>query len=249
MLRASSRYLIVIAFLVLAGGAWFVISQGFLSAPEGAAAELSGLTNTEATGEATHVVIIDVEGWYRRTSYERALATAVDFTLREDLFDGIPSEIGSWHTTGNDSLMGAAVNEWYDNPEVATTRPYANEDEYPIYFSIIGSRGGKSFHLFEHTPLTCYPGGGWRIADVGLESIEIGDSSVSVQRIITEKYAARRITLYWYLWTDPERQPDNGILSVTLHADVTQSDEETLEALKDFFRQIFPTVMPWRRVG
>ncbi len=84
---------------------------------------------------------------------------------------------------------------------------------------------------------------------MGLESIDIGDSSVRVQRVITEKDGSRRVTLYWYLWTDPERRPENGILSVTLHANVVQSDEETLEALKAFFRLLFPAVMPWRRLG
>jgi len=70
-----------------------------------------------------------------------------------------------------------------------------------------------------------------------------------VQRVITEKNQLRRVTLYWYLWTDPERVPENGVLSVTLHADVAQSDEGTLGALKEFFRLLFPAVMPWRRFG
>lgn len=249
MFGNSARYLIVICLLLLAGSAWLVISQGVLSSPGGSAAGLGEEADTEAVDEATNVVIVDVEGWYRRTSYERALATDVDFTLRKDLFDGIAREVGPWRAEGVDSPMGTAVDEWYDDPEVAMTRAYRDEQGNRILLSIIGSRGGKSFHLFEHTPLTCYPGGGWRIADVGLESIDIDDSSVGVQRIITEKNRLRRVTLYWYLWTDPEREPDNGILFMTLHADVAQSDEETLEALKGFFRVLFPTVMPWRRFG
>lgn len=249
MFRASSRYLIVIVLLLMAAGVWLVISQGFISSPSGSAAAPGEELNLGMGDQATYTVIIDVEGWYRRTSYERALATAVDFTLRDDLFDRIPREMGRWRAQGRDSPMGPAVDEWYDNPEVALTRAYSDEEGNTIVFSIIGSRGGKSFHLFEHTPLTCYPGSGWRIADVGLEGIEISDSSVSVQRVITEKNQLRRITLYWYSWTDPERRPENGILSVTLHANVDQSDEETLEALKGFFRLLYPTVMPWRRFG
>ncbi len=249
MFRDSARYLIVIALLLLAVGAWLVMSRGLVSWPGGSAAEDGEEVNVDSGNEATYVVIIDVEGWYRRTSYERALATTVDFVLREDLFDGIPREIGPWRAEDPGSPMGPVVDEWYDNPEVAITREYNDEEGHRIFFSIIGSRGGKSFHLFEHTPLTCYPGSGWYIVDVGLESINVGGSSVSVQRVITEKNRSRRVTLYWYLWTDPERQPDNGVLSMTLHADVAQSDEETLEALKDFFRLLFPAVMPWRRFG
>ena len=145
--------------------------------------------------------------------------------------------------------MGSAVDQWYDNPEVAVTRAYQNEQGETLFLSIIGSRGGKSFHLFEHTALTCYPGSGWRIVDVGLESIDIGDSSVNVQRVITDKDHLKRVVLYWYLWTDPERTPDDGILSVTLHANVAESDEQTLASLEEFYRLLFPAVMPWRRFG
>jgi hypothetical protein len=249
VLRDKARYLIVVVLLLGALGGWLVISQGLVSAPGEAPIETAENLNPDVGREATHVVIVDVEGWYRRTSHERALATAVDFTLREDLFDGIPKEMGRWRSDSGDMPMGAAVDEWYGNPEVALTRAYSNDQGDRLFLSIIGSRGGESFHLFEHTALTCYPGSGWRIADVGLERIEIGDSSVSVQRVVTEKNQVRRITLYWYLWTDPERNPENGVLSVTLHADVASSDEETAEALKELFRLLFPTVMPWRRLG
>ncbi len=248
MLRDSTRYLIVVALLAGAVGAWLVISQG-LASPQAEPVTQSGEVAGDTGSEATQVVLVDVEGWYRRTSYERALSTAIDFTLREDLFQGIPRELGRWRSDTADSPMGATVDEWYDDPEVAATREYRDDSGNELFFSIIGSRGGKSFHLFEHTALTCYPGSGWRIVDVGLESIEIGDSSVSVQRVIAEKDETRRVILYWYLWTDPERVPDSGILSVTLHANVNESDKQTLASLEDFFRLLFPAVMPWRRLG
>jgi hypothetical protein len=57
------------------------------------------------------------------------------------------------------------------------------------------------------------------------------------------------VVLYWYLWTDPERVPDSGILSVTLHTNVGESDQQALDSLKEFFRLLFPAVMPWRRLG
>lgn len=248
MLRHSARYLVVVALLAVALGAWLVVSKGLASSPGPSPSQQSEEEQLEGS-EAAQVAIVDVEGWYRRTQYERALATSIDFTLRPELFAAIPGEIGRWRSQGADSAMGATVNEWYDSPEVAATRQYVNDEGDTLFFSIIGSRGGKSFHLFEHTALTCYPGSGWRIADVGLEGIEIGDSSVSVQRVITEKGELRRVVLYWYLWTDPERSPESGILSVTLHANVAESEEQTLASLEEFFRLLFPAVMPWRRLG
>jgi hypothetical protein len=248
VLRNSARYLIVVLLLTVALGGWVFISRGLASAPGETVAQASPPAGGSLAA-ASRVVIVDVEGWYRRTSHERALATAIDFTLRDDLFEGIPKQLGRWRSEGRDSLMGGAVDEWYDSPEIAITRKYQNDEGNELFFSIIGSRGGKSFHLFEHTPLTCYPGSGWRIADVGLESIDLGDSSVSVQRVIAEKDQLRRVILYWYLWTDPERVPDSGILAVTLHANVSASDEQALDSLKEFFRQLFPAVMPWRRLG
>jgi EpsI family protein len=246
--RDSARYLIVLALLVATLGAWLVITRGLASSPVTTVAEPAEAAEVTPS-DATNVVIVDVEGWYRRTPYERALATAIDFTLREDLFDGVPGELGHWRSPGVDSPMGGQVDQWYDHPEIAVTRQYRDDDGDSLFFSIIGSRGGKSFHLFEHTALTCYPGSGWRIADVGLESIDLDDSSVSVQRVIAEKDQLRRVILYWYLWTDPERDPESGILSLTLHANVAGSDEDTLESLKGFFRLLFPAVMPWRRFG
>ena len=248
MFGHSARYLAVVALLAVALAAWILVSRGSALSPSPDRQEQSEEAQLLGS-EATEVVIVDVEGWYRRTQHERALATAVDFTLRPDLFAAIPGEMESWRSQGADSAMGATVDEWYDNPEVAATRCYVNDGGESLFLSIIGSRGGKSFHLFEHTALTCYPGSGWRIADVGLEGIEIGDSSVSVQRVIAEKEELRRVILYWYLWTDPERSPDSGILSVTLHSDIAESEEQTLASLKEFFRLLFPGVMPWRRLG
>jgi hypothetical protein len=248
MLRDSARYLIIVLLLVVALGAWFLINHGLTSLPAPTSAQPLSAT-AEVESGATNVVIVDVEGWYRRTSHERALATVIDFTLRDDLFEGIPSELGRWRSERSDSAMGASVDEWYDSPEIAITREYRDELGNNLYFSIIGSRGGKSFHLFEHTALTCYPGSGWRIVDVGLERIDIGDAAVNVQRVITEKNELRRVVLYWYLWTDPERIPDSGILSITLHANVSESDETTMESMKEFYRLLFPSVMPWRRLG
>jgi EpsI family protein len=248
LLRDSARYLIVVVLLTVALAGWVFISRGLASVP-GETIEQTWEPAAGSGGAASRVVIIDVEGWYRRTSYERALATAIDFTLRDDLFEGIPTQLGQWRSEGQDSPMGGAVDEWYDSPEVATTREYRDDEGDELFLSIIGSRGGKSFHLFEHTALTCYPGSGWRIADVGLESIDFGDSTVSLQRVIAEKDQLRRVILYWYLWTDPERVPDNGILAVTLHANVTSSDQQALDSLKEFFRLLFPAVMPWRRLG
>ena len=248
MLRDSARYLILILLLVVALGSWLLISGDLASSPAAPGGRPTEVGDV-APSDAREVVIVDVEGWYRRTPYERALATAVDFTLREDLFEGIPRELGAWRAEGEDSAMGSAVDQWYDNPEVAVTRGYQNDQGDTLFLSIIGSRGGKSFHLIEHTALTCYPGSGWRIVDVGLESIDIGDSSVNVQRVVTDKDQLRRIVLYWYLWTNPARTPDDGILSVTLHANVAEADERTLASLEEFFRLLFPAVMPWRRFG
>ncbi|MGB9300863.1 MAG: hypothetical protein WCD51_09755, partial [Anaerolineae bacterium] len=109
MLRDSARYLIVVLLLTVALGGWIFISQGLASAPGETVAQASEVAGG-SVGDASRVVIVDVEGWYRRTSYERALATAIDFTLRDDLFEGIPTELGRWRSEGVDSPMGGAVD-------------------------------------------------------------------------------------------------------------------------------------------
>lgn len=247
MPRVSRGYLTVLLFLLLAvlaswaWGRWGADSAAF-SEVEKAYQEVR-----ETTGPPLLTSFIDVEGWYQVSPYERAVAGPVDLTLREGLAQEFPRILGSWEAVGENLPLDPEVNRWFRNPELAFLRLYENQEEDSIYLSVIGNRGGKSFSLFEHTPVTCEPGAGWEITDEGLEAIEVGGSTVYVRRVVVEKGGTRRVVLYWYAWNSPERDPENGLLSMRIHAEVEGTVSETLEKEKDFFRFLFPIVLPWHR--
>jgi len=249
MFRGQTRYLTVILLLLLAGGASLLLPRLSGTPPISVAESESEEVGATPLPEASHASFIDVSGWYQVTPYERAVAGPVDFSDWEELAQKLPHKIGPWYAPGEDTPPDREMIKWFKNPDIAIMRLFTDGEGNWIYFSILGNRGSKSFSLFEHTPLTCYPANGWRIIDQGLEPIEIGDSEVHVQRFMGQKGERRRLILYWYLWTNPGRDPRDGVLSVRIHADVEGSVAETLEREKAFFRLLFPVVLPWHRFG
>ncbi len=247
MPRVSRGYLTVLLLLLLAVLASWI--WGRWEASSSALPEVEEVypEGGEPSGQPLFTSFIDVEGWYQVTPYERAVAGPVDLTLREGLAQEFPRNLGSWKAVGENLPLDPEVDRWFENPELAFLRLYENEEGDSIYLSIIGNRGGKSFRLFEHTPVTCGPGGGWKTTDEGLEPIEVGESTAYVRRVVGQREGTRRVVLFWYAWSSPERDSEDGLLSMGIHADVEETISETLEKENDFFRLLFPMVLPWHR--
>ena len=57
------------------------------------------------------------------------------------------------------------------------------------------------------------------------------------------------MVLYWYLWADPQRDSENGVLSVRVNLFIPpdQTEEEVLTRAWDFVRVLFPVTVPWER--
>ena len=249
MFRDQARYLTVILLLLLAGGASLLLPRLSGTAPISVVESKSEEVGVTPLEEASHLSFIDVSGWYQVTPYERAVAGPVDFSAWEGLAQKLPHKIGPWYAVGEDIPPDREMIKWFKNPDISFMRLFTDGEGNRIYLSILGNRGSKSFTLFEHTPLTCYPANGWRTIDKGLEPIKMGDSEVYVQRFMGQKGERRLRVLYWYLWTNPGRDPKDGVLSVRIHADIEGSIAETLEKEKGFFRLLFPVVFPWHRFG
>ncbi|MFQ6001179.1 MAG: exosortase-associated EpsI family protein [Anaerolineae bacterium] len=249
MFRDQARYLTVVLLLLLAGGGSLFLPRFIGTSPISVAESESEEVGITPIEKASHVSFIDVSGWYQVTPYERAVAGPVDFSSWEELAPKLPHKIGPWYAPGEDIPPDQEMMKWFKNPDIAIMRLFTNEEGDWIYLSILGNRGSKSFSLFEHTPLTCYPANGWRTIDQGLEPIEIGDSEVYVQRFIGQTGERRLLILYWYLWTNPGRDPKDGVLAIRIHSAIEGSVAQTLEMEKDFFRLLFPMVLPWHRFG
>ena len=249
MFRGQTRYLVVILLLLLASGASLLLPQLRGTPPIPVAESETEEVCATPVKEASYVSFIDVSGWYQVTPYERAVAGPVDFSAWEELVQQLPHEIGPWYAPGEDVPPDREMIKWFKKPDLAIMRLFTDGEGNWIYLSILGNRGSKSFTLFEHTPLTCYPANGWRTIDQGLEPIEMGDSEVYAQRFIGQKGEKRLLILYWYLWTNPGRDPKDGVLAIRIHSTIEGSVAETLEREKAFFRLLFPVVLPWHRFG
>jgi len=207
--------------------------------------------DTPAPETAPHgfVVFADTAGWYRETPAEVALRTPIDFSLGS-LPGSLPFSLGHW--VGADRPADPAVAEWFRDPEVAIERTYRREDGEIVWMAAFGSRGDKSFHLFEHTPDTCYPLGGWAIDHLGTARVDLrkGPRQLTVNQGVAtyEVDGTRMVFLYFYLWDQPGRSSDDGVLSLRIASPVTVDPDTTLAMLADdFLAQLFDTTFAWRR--
>ena len=195
-----------------------------------------------------HVFFADVEGWYRQTPAEVALATPFDLALPA-LPEGLPLSLGPW--LGNERKPDPAVDTWFRDPPVAIERTYRREDGELVWLSAFGHEGRPSFHLFEHTPEICYPLGGWRVQHFGPAKLQVGAGPrpFTVNHGVADKPdGSQLVFLFFYLWDQPARDPDRGVLSVRISSPVTESPERTLALLEeDFLGRLFETTLAWRR--
>jgi len=196
-----------------------------------------------------HVVFADTAGWYGRTSGEVALRSSVDWSLGA-LPAALPLNFGPW--LGEDRAEDPAVDIWLRDPEVSIARTYRRGDGGLVWLTAFGSRGGHSYHLFEHTPETCYPLGGWAIDTFGPRAVRLpkGPRPLSVNFGTARKAAAtgELVFLYLYLWDHPGRDPERGVVSLRLAAPVRGTSAETIALLtEDFLPRLFPATLAWRR--
>ena len=199
------------------------------------------------TPGADHVFFADVEGWYRVTRNERAVASPFDLRL-ENLPDALPTRIGDW--TATDLPMNPQVDTLYDHPEVAFQRAYQNPQGDLVWLTVIGHRGAPSFHLFEHTPTICYPLQGWAMLREQVDAIPVRGGQFYAQRGLARNEAdqSQLVLFYWYLWDTEARDPKDGIVSLRISAPVRDSEEAAATMLKQsFIPALFPVVVPWRR--
>jgi hypothetical protein len=239
MRRLPSGTILVILLLVVLGVAPVV----YVNWREQQAAGLPTAAPATGGAPAPYTYFVDVEGYYNRTPYERAVASPYD--LSWDHLADLPMTIGDWQ--GSPVDVGPEITEWFDNPDVSLRRLYVNTQGRSVWLSFFGSRGRKSYTLFEHTPATSYPAAGWTLLDSQVAGIALRGGQVYVQKAVLQKNAEQRTVLYWYLWSNPDRDPEKGVLTVRLHAASRGSQAETLEMAASFLRLLFPESLSWHR--
>jgi hypothetical protein len=190
-------------------------------------------------------VYADVAGWYERTADEVAVISPFDLTL-DGLPESLPYELGTW--VGEDRPGDEDIGRWLADPEVAITRTYSRADGAVVWVSVFGNRGDRSFHLFEHTPFTCYPLSGWAISDAGRVKVAMGPRPLTVEMGTAASAEGELAFATLYLWRSPSRDARDGILSLRLAApvlgDMTSEDARAI-LTDEFLPLLFTTTLPW----
>ncbi len=196
-----------------------------------------------------HVVFADTAGWYGRTTAEVALRSPIDWSLGA-LPAALPRQLGPWQ--GEDRAEDPAVDVWLRDPDVSIARTYRRGDGALVWLTAFGSRGERSYHLFEHTPDSCYPLGGWAIESFGPRTVALpgGPRPLPVNYGTARRAAVdgSLVFLYLYLWDHPGRDPERGVVSLRLAAPVRGDAAATAALLTDdFLPRLFPATLAWRR--
>ena len=191
-------------------------------------------------------VFVDVAGWYRRTEHETAVRSPINLTL-DALPNGLPMRLGPWQ--GENRKHDPEIDVWFRSPDLSIERTYRRADGEIVWVSAFGSRGQKSFHLFEHTPDLCYPLDGWQIQSFEVTEIPMaGPRDLPVNHGVAKKGEEGLVFFYIYIWDNPERSAEHGVLSVRIAAPVKHSPEETYRVLaEDFMTQLFERTVEWTR--
>ena len=255
MFSASRRYLLIIILLSVAvtltwGQRWLSASGLGAGPPEHDAPEM-----LPAEREAEHTYFVDIEGWYRITLHETVVRSPYALTVgsNEELSAAIPAMLGDWRQAGQDEDIGQdpAVVYYLHQPTVALQREYRDPAGQHLTLTILGNEGEDSFLLFSHTPQTCYPGQLWQVVESRQETANLDERSMTAQYLLTQHAHSgeRLMVLYWYLWDSPERDSQDGVLSmrVNLFLSPGQSEEAALGRAWDFVRLLFPHTLPWER--
>ena len=247
MLARTRRYFLVVALLLLG----VALTWGFRREPPPA----PSLPEERQAGDSTFTYFVDVEGWYRITPYETVVLSPYDLGAdsTQAMAAALPSSLGEWRQVGPDSDIGddPAVIYYLGQPTIALQRVYQAPDGQVVTLALIGNRGEESYLLFSHTPETCYPGRLWQVVEHRRESALLDERPMYAQYLLTEQSQTgqRLLTLYWYLWDSPQRDSQEGVLSmrVNLFLQPGQGEEEALARAWDFVRVLFPHTLPWER--
>ena len=259
MLSSTRRFVLIIALLLI--GVALTWGQRLSSAarlPDALPVPTAVSASDAVPGTATppdHIYFLDVEGWYRITPYETVVQSNYDLSGESTgaIAAAIPSEIGIWSQVGPDRDVGddPAVVFYLNHPTVALERAYRDPSGQELTLTIIGNKGEDSYLLFSHTPETCYPGRLWQVVENRRESAMIGGQPMHAQYLLTEhsETGQRLMVLFWYLWDDPQRDSEDGVLSVRVNLFVApgESEEIALNRAWEFVRLLFPSTVAWDR--
>ena len=113
---------------------------------------------------------------------------------REDL-SSLPRVLGSWEAVQDTPLEDEVMSVLGVDDYVNRVYAKANAPSVDLYIGYYASqRQGDTIH----SPQNCLPGAGWQAVDSGTATLDLGGSTVTVNRYVIEKGLSRQVVLYWY---------------------------------------------------
>jgi len=108
-----------------------------------------------------------------------------------------PAQIDSWNgqrrTMDSEILATLKLTDYFQIDYVSPRNDHL--DFYVAYYD--SQRAGAS----AHSPRSCIPGGGWRIASIGghtLSATDVAGKSLTVQRLLIQKDGNSQLVYYWF---------------------------------------------------
>ena len=247
----TKRPLALLALLIVGAGAslltWFGRSgQTTLQAGPSEASQSARVAATY------HLFHVDIAGWYRSTPDEVVVLSPFDLRLSA-LPDSLPMTLGTWQ--GEELGSDQEIEDLYAEPDLVTRRRYQGADGRGFWLTAIGSRGAKSFRIFEHTPPICYVSSGWETEGDDAHRVPLQQGALPVRRGVFQAEGVTRVVYYWYQWDGPSRDPTSGVTSWRLTADAASGgakaggdDTRDAEAvLTEVVSLLFEETLPWNR--
>jgi len=234
MQRDSRRYLVLILLLALGAGASLLLR--YMRTPTQAL--------PKAGSQPFFSVHIDLAGWYEATPNERVVAGPYDLRFTS-LPGSLPLALGAWK--GAELPPDSEVEVLYAHPELVMRREYADPSGRLIWLTAIGSRGPKSYSLFEHTPEICYASSGWITIAEDTTVISLRQGAIAVHRGVYKQGQEQRIVYSWYQWDDAERDAAKGVTSWRVATDAGDGLDAAQSRLDGFLGILFDEVLPWHR--
>lgn len=195
------------------------------------------LTFAQSKEADAYTYVTDIDYW-QRTKRERLVKTPYAFDLAHDLAE-VPLEFGNWKgeerpQTNEDVLIML-------DPDQYVRRLYKSDEGHYLWLSLIAGHGSRTFH----PPEMCYDAHEWQTT-LSSHAVELEDKSelyglwlAAVRPSETQDDTSEQYNFYFYLYPNPTRAANEGIVLFKLTSSRYGSIEETQAIHEDFVRQLF----------
>ena len=184
-----------------------------------------------------------------------------DVAVDRESLESFPMRLGGWH--GQRRPLNPTVEGWLhaDDHVLANYRRAVDREPVNLWAVYYGSqrKGGRTVH----SPRSCIPGDGWRIAElrtVSTAAVRPDGDALRVNRVVVDRGAARMLVYYWFqqrgrAMTDEfhvkgmifwdaltRRRTDGALVRLVTAVAAHESIEDAERRLADLAAEVYPLI-------